>query len=1142
MASFLKPAALACLLAAASCSSMQHRAAPSEAAATSPSAFERAFDAPAATAKPWVYWYFMDGHITREGLLVDLESMKQSGIGGAIFLTVDIGVPRGPVAFMSPQWQDLFAYAVKEADRLGIEITLGVGPGWTGAGGPWVTPEDSMQHVVGTATSVKGGAPVEVALPQPTPREPFFGRGPLTPAMMAEWRGFYRDVAVLAYPTPRTGAKVAAIDEKAMVYRAPYSSAPNVRPYFEASAAPASMPADQCLDRGRVLDLTDKLGPDGRLRWDAPAGDWTVYRFGRTLTGQTSRPAPLAGLGFESDKFSRTAVERHIHSFLDPLLDRVGKASGPHRGLTLLHLDSWEMGSQNWSPVFRDEFTRRRGYDPVPFLPAILGQYVGDALTTERFLWDLRRTARELLFENQAVPLRDYAHRRGLEFSAQSYDMNPSGDLKLGSIADVPMGEFWSWGIGFSTEFSVIEAVSIAHTNGKPIVGGEAFTAEGTERWQQYPARMKAQTDWAFAAGLNRFVIHRYQHQPKLNESPGMRMGQYGVHWERTETFWPMVDAYHSYLTRCSDVLRIGTPVADILYLAPEGAPHVFRPPASATRGEYQDRRGYNFDGCDPDTLIERATVADGKISFPDGMSYRVLILPRFDTMTPALLRKVKALLEAGATVVGTRPRLSPGLGDQPAADAEVAALARELWGDTSFIERSVGKGKLVNDAYIAEPPESGNALADAKWIWFDDGTASADAPPETCAFERRFSIAVPDKLVSARLWVGADDNCAVYVNGQKVVSDGNHGHAANTDVRRALVPGENVIRVVATNAGNSPNPAGVIGVLSMKEAGGSARTLVTDAEWTASRTPEGPRAQVKVINDLPGAWKNSRPPEVYRDLYPDYDTTARLLASMGAQPDFTSDVDLRYTHRKDGDIDLYFIANPADAPIETTAAFRVAEGSAEWWNPLTGERRALSDAHRHSGTTRLRLKLAPTESGFVVFRPGAASRSVEVPPARSARVDLAGPWTVKFDPRWGGPSELKLDTLTDWSKHPDPAVHFYSGQAVYQTRFDLDAAQQRGTTLSLGDVRVIARVKLNGTDLGTAWCAPWQFKIPAGLLRDVGNELEVTVANQWTNRLIGDSALPVEKRLTATSSNPFKPNDALQPSGLIGPVRLTIR
>ena len=133
-------------------------------------------------------------------------------------------------------------------------------------------------------------------------------------------------------------------------------------------------------------------------------------------------------------------------------------------------------------------------------------------------------------------------------------------------------------------------------------------------------------------------------------------------------------------------MLRRGLPVADVLYLDAEGAPNVFRAPASATLAGLPDRRGYNFDACAADVLIERASVRDGRIVFPDGMSYRLLVLPRLDTMTPPVLRKIKSLVDAGAAVIGSPPKRSPSLENYPQCDAEVQALAAEIWGGERVI------------------------------------------------------------------------------------------------------------------------------------------------------------------------------------------------------------------------------------------------------------------------------------------------------------------------------------------------------------------------------------------------------------------------------------------------------------------------
>lgn len=640
---------------------------------------EAGFLNPPDSARPWTYWMWMDGNLTREGITADLEAMRAAGLGGVIVMEVNVGVPQGPVKFMSPEWRTLFRHVVRETERLGLQLTLNAGPGWTGSGGPWVPPERSMQHLVGRSTEVQGPAVFDAVLPRPERRPAFFGDGQLPPEQERAKNEFYRDVAVLAFPTPTGSARLANLDEKALYVRAPYSSQPKVRASFFAAAEYPEPPRSETVDPAGILELTDRLRADGRLDWEVPEGRWTILRLGRTSTGANTRPAPLPGLGLECDKFDPAALDAHFEAFVGTLLREVGPRSGTGEGWTSLHIDSWEMGSQNWTADFRQEFRRRRGYDVLPYLPVANGWVVGSREIAERVLWDWRQTAQDLVLDHHARRLKDLGRREGFGLSIEPYDMNPCANLSLGAIADVPMCEFWLH--GFDTAYSVIEAASIAHTLGRPIVAAEAFTSTDEERWQAHPGSMKALGDWAFCAGVNRIVFHRYQHQPWLDRRPGMTMGPYGVHWERTQTWWDLVPAYHAYLARCQHLLRLGRPVADVCFLNAEGAPHVFRPPPSATRGSPPDHLAYRFDGCAPEALVEHAIVRDGTLVFPGGTAYRVLVLPGRPTMTPALLRKIRDLVRAGAVVIGPRPRKSPSLAGYPACDTEVAAMAEEMWG-----------------------------------------------------------------------------------------------------------------------------------------------------------------------------------------------------------------------------------------------------------------------------------------------------------------------------------------------------------------------------------------------------------------------------------------------------------------------------
>ncbi len=664
--------------------------------------FKEAFLNPPDSSRLGVYWYFMDGNLSQDGMTKDLESMKKAGIRNVIFLEVNVGIPRGPVDFLSTQWQQLFKHAVIECEKLGIRMTLGIGPGWNGSGGPWVAPDQSMQHLVSSTIYVSGPGNHKIKLPVPLPKKPYFGEGVFSPELKKQWNDFYKDVAVLAFPTPALNKKIEDIDEKALYYRAPFSSKPGVKPFLASFSDYADAPAAD-IKKNQIIDLTDKLRPDGTLNWVAPVGNWTIMRFGSRNNGAVTRPAPVQGLGFEADKFDTVALNAHLEKYVGTILNNIGTIdTTKFGGLHVLHIDSWEMGSQNWTPKFRQEFIKRRGYDPLPFFPVYAGNIVENREVSERFLWDLRQTSQELVLAYHAWQVKKYAHRHGLRLSIEPYDMNPTADLELGSVADNPMCEFWSKGYGFNSSFSCIEATSVAHIQGIPVVQAEAFTAGGSEAWKQYPGSMKNQGDWAFAAGINRFFYHTFEHKPLADSlRPGMTMGPYGVHWDRKQTWWPMVSDYHTYISRCQYILQQGKSVADILYLTPEGAPQVFLPPSSAMVGDsiLPDRRGYNFDGCAPGQLYS-ASVKNHQIIFPSGATYRLMVLPAVATMSPALLGKVKELIKDGAVAIGNPPRKSPGLSNYPECDHQVGVMAKDLWGSMQVpdevSDRIYGKGKII--------------------------------------------------------------------------------------------------------------------------------------------------------------------------------------------------------------------------------------------------------------------------------------------------------------------------------------------------------------------------------------------------------------------------------------------------------------
>ena len=604
------------------------------------------------------------------------------------------------------------------------------------------------------------------------------------------------------------------------------------------------------------------------------------------------------------------------------------------------------------------------------------------------------------MLENHARHLRDYAHRYGFGLSIEPYDMSPNNDIALGGIADVPMGETWEVDDVFNTAFSCIEAVSAARINNRPIVGAEAFTSSHFDKgkfWKLHPGNMKNQTDWSFCIGINRLVFHRYAHQPWTDKWPGMTMSAYGLTYERTQTWWELSQSWHTYLARCQYLLRQGQGVADILFLTPEGAPHAFTPPVSAMEGSDRlpDKKGYNFDGCDPGTLLDKAFVRDGKICFPGGMQYSILALPTSGRMTPELLAKVDKLIHDGATVIGFAPEKSPSLTDYPACDKKLAELAGRMWGDgkTAAAKRTIGKGTLF-----------------------------------TCT-------------------------------------------AADT-------------------AGMALDSRG------------------------------------------------------YRTPYVKYETIATALAAQGVRPDFESDVPLRYIHRTSNGMEIYMVSNPSNQAVNATCTFRATDTGCSLWDAVQGRIAPVSAETTADGRSRITLPLEACGSVFVVFSPVPPADIVNTTtlwPKLETALEVKGPWQVHFQEGRGAPAEATFPTLTDWSRHADPGIRYFSGIADYTTSFDLPESElsaHRNWYIDLGRTEVIARIELNGKPVTELWKAPFACDITP-YLQAGQNTLKVSVANEWPNRLIGDDALPQEKRVTFTTYNPYKKGTPLLPSGLLGPVRV---
>ena len=464
---------------------------------------------------------------------------------------------------------------------------------------------------------------------------------------------------------------------------------------FEYETVPTpEAPPEATIRRSDVIDLTSRMAADGSLDWDVPAGTWTVLRMGYSLTGAKNRPAPPSGSGYEADKLSRKHMEAYYHGYFDPLAQALGPLFG--KGLQYVVMDSWEAGYENWTQDMIGEFQARRGYDPRPYLPILTGRVVGAAELSDRFLWDFRRTLADMWADYHYGTMADLLKEQGIGIYGEAAGVSleiPEDTLLNKSKVAIPMGEFWVRALHPELMYyqDVRGAASASHAYGKTLVAAEAFTGGGYET----PYTLKKVGDYWFAQGVNRIVFHTSAHQP-LDTKPGNTM--VGTHLHRNITWAEQAGPFMTYLARNSFLLQQGLFVADLAYLLNEGAPSTM--PIWGAGLTPKPPEGYDFDYINADVLLHRMSVdSDGRLMLPDGMSYRVLVLPQTDKMRPELLRKIHDLVMGGAVVVGPKPACSPSLAGFPDADRQVQALAAELWGDLDGVSRTIrycGKGRVV--------------------------------------------------------------------------------------------------------------------------------------------------------------------------------------------------------------------------------------------------------------------------------------------------------------------------------------------------------------------------------------------------------------------------------------------------------------
>ena len=1103
------------------------------------------------SSKTWVYWYWMKSAYSKVGITADLEAMKQAGIAGAYLMTIKgPSTPpliEPPVLQLSPEFWDMVRWAFIEADRLGLKLAFHAADGFAVAGGPWITPETSMQKVVWSTTEFSGGKKLAVKLPVPEHYKDFYKDIATFAIPIKKWEQNSKillpqvstsngeEASFLANPTKDGNLKISGkgwilyefknpflcrtitIETKGLDFQAQrlivetsndgvnfsfhqrlqpprqgwqntdYGTTSSIKAvtakYFRFVFDPAGtepgaedldfakwnqanlkvskitlsnqalidnyegksgavwrlspttseelIPNSDAFPKSAMINISKFVDANGNLSWKAPKGKWKIIRMGHTSTGHENATGG-AGKGLEVDKFNPELIRFQLDHWFGEAI----RTAGPElasRVLEILHLDSWECGSQNWSSVFEAEFQKRRGYDIVEYLPVMAGIPIESVTTSEKVLYDVRKTIAELVADNFYGTVADIAKKANVKFSSENVAPTMMSDALLHfKYVDYPSGEFWLKSPTHDKPFDMLDAISGGHIYGKDIIQAEAFTALRMD-WDEHPGNLKTLADRNYALGINRFFYHVFVHNPWTDRKPGMTLDDIGSFFQRDQTWWKPGKAWFDYCQRVQLQLQKGKPVVDLavfigedlpsrslvpdrlfpfipnvfgkervasekIRLENEGQPTTKMPKEVTYSKNVTDlsqwvnpMNGYQYDSFNADVLLNRAKVENGKVTFGGGIEYAALLFPGSRRMAPnkiislAVAKKILQLVKEGATVfIDEKPTDTPSFQTDSEAK-QWRAVVEELW-------------------------------------------------------------AKPNDLIK------------------------NNSGSVSWNLGKGTV-------IVLPFLDNDFSKIGI-----------QADVLFSDAK-----------------NNDGGS--------------------------------------IAWTHRKNGHEEIYFLSNQIEEKRQIGVSFRITGKIPVWYNPVTDTSSALANWKIENGRTIIPLELDKNESGFVIFKEETQNSSAK---GNQNNADfetvqtLDENWELQFDAEFKGPKEVvKVNQLFDWSTSENENIKYYSGTAVYKKDFVWNGKNADKIWIDLGVIANIAEVTVNGIDCGTIWTFPYRTDISKALKKGK-NTIMIKITNTWANRLIGDQKLPEKDRLTWTTARyRLVEIENLLKAGLLGPVTI---
>jgi hypothetical protein len=1082
-------------------------------------ALERGFLNPPDSAKPRVWWHWMSGNITKEGIKADLEWMKRAGIGG--FQNFDAGLNTPQIVekrlvYMTPEWKDAFKYAAALADELGLEMAIAGSPGWSESGGPWVPPAQAMKKYVWSETPVDGGRPFTGTLPKPPSttgqyqnqpgRRGFGGLGGATPQAPPE---FYADSAVVAYRQLDGERRLATVQAKVTASGGTFNPSELIDGDLTKATLLPAAPVDQKAwiqieypEPQTVRGLTLVTGGGAGRGFGRGAGpsnpelessdDGRQFRTVAVIPvgARTIAITPVTARSFRVT--IRTQPQPAGRGGVGPPPAGAQAQSAPPAGTQIA-----ELVLHGVTPVNRFQekagFSAATGiYDmatpPVPAADAIHKADVVDLSLKMRAdgtldwtppagNWMVLRMGYSLTGARNSPASPEAT---GLEVDklsrpyVKAYFDNYLGQYKdaVGALMgkrglQYVITDSWEAGVQNWTDDMIAEFAKRRGYDMRPwlpvLTGRIVESAEASDRFlwdfRKTIADLTTENHYdQLTTLLHERGMGRYT---ESHESGRAFIGD-GMEVKRTADI-PMSAMWTSGLGQATD--RYDADVRESASVA-----HIY---------------GQNL------VAAESLTAGSGAWSFsPETLK------PTADRLLAMGLNRFVIHTSVHQPSNDKIPGLGLGPFGQWFTRHETWAEQAKVW--TSYLARS---------SYMLQ---QGKFVADIIYYYGEDSNITA-------LFSNR----------SSELPVGYNFD---YVNADALMNC-----LSVTDGRITTTTGMSY-RVLGLDPNSRHMSLSVLRkIRDLVHAG----AVVVGPKPIDSPSQADDQAEFKTVADQlwgPGIGKG----KVYASQ-----TIAEALASLQVTPDFEygkpqRDTNLLFVHRRLADGDLYWVNN-RNARVEILdASFRVAGKAPELWHADTGVREPAS-YRIADGRTTVPLRLEPNDAVFVVFRRASTATSRTLPLQAETRLGtVQGSWDVAFQPNRGAPARISLDSLSSWSDNSVDGVKYFSGTGTYTKTIQASADWFKTGAklwLDLGDVKNIAEVSVNGKPLGVLWKTPFRVDVTSAL-KSGANTLEIKVTNLWVNRLIGDQQPDVTKKYTYTAQQFYRADSPLLPSGLLGPVQ----